>query len=66
MRRSKSIIKYPQSYYSGFRAAREWNNCTIASKFYMIQYGDLDRNVDRDEMLPLMAEWDAEDYVDEP
>ena len=32
----------------------------------MIKYGDINRNVDIDEILSLMAEWDAECCMDAP
>ena len=32
----------------------------------MIQYRDLNRNVDTDDILLLIAEWDAEDCTDTP
>ena len=32
----------------------------------MIQDRDFDSNVDRDEILSLLAEWDAEDCMDTP
>ena len=42
---SERIIKYPQRYDPGFGAAREWDNNAVASIVYMIQDGDLNRNV---------------------
>ena len=56
VRRSKCIRKSQQWYDPGFGAAREWNNDTVASIFYMIQDGDLNRNVDTDDILLLMAD----------
>ena len=32
----------------------------------MIQYGDLNINVDTNDILLLMAEWDADDCIDMP
>ena len=32
----------------------------------MIQYGDLNRNVDTYDILSLLAEWDAKDCMDTP
>ena len=66
VRRSERIRKYPQQYKPVFGAAREWNNDAVASIVYMIQDGDYDRNVDTDDILSLMAEWDAEDCMDTP
>ena len=63
VRRSKRIRKYPQRYNPGFWAAREWNNDTVASIVYMTQDGDLNRNVYTDDILSLLAEWDAEDCM---
>ena len=41
-------------------AAREWKNNAVASIVYMTQYRDYDSNVDTDDILSLLAEWDAE------
>ena len=46
MRRSECIRNSPQRYNPGIGATREWNN-------------DLDSNVDTDDILSLLAEWDA-------
>ena len=59
VRRSERIRNSPQQYKPGFGAAREWKNDTVASIIYMIQDGYLNRNVDTDDILSLMAEWDA-------
>ena len=59
MRRSKRIIKYPQRYDPGCRGAREWKNDAVAIIVYMIQDGDLNTNVDTDDILILLDEWDA-------
>ena len=41
-------------------------NDNVTSLFYMIQYRDLDSNLDTDDILSLLAEWDAEDCMDTP
>ena len=51
VRRSERIRKSPQWYNPGFWAAKEWNNEDVASIVYMIQYGDLNINVDTDDTL---------------
>ena len=56
----------PQRYNPGFGAAREWKNDVVASIVYMIQDRDFDSNVDTDNILSLLAEWDAEDCMDTP
>ena len=66
MRRSKRIRNYPQQYNPGFGAFREWNNETVASIVYMIQDRDLNINVDTDDILSLLDEWDAEYCMDTP
>ena len=66
VRHSKCIINSPQRYKPGFGAAREWNNDAVASIIYMIQYGDLNSNVNTYDILSLMYYWDAEDCVDTP
>ena len=53
VRRYERIRKYPKRYNPGFGAAREWNNDDVASIGYMIQYRDLNRNVDTDDILDL-------------
>ena len=55
VRRSKRIRNYPQRYNPGFGAAREWKNDDVASIVYMIQYMDLNSNVDPYDILSLMA-----------
>ena len=55
VRRSERIINHPQRYNPGFGAAREWNNDAVASIVYIIQDRDLDRNVDMDGILLLLA-----------
>ena len=64
MRRSKLIRNSPQWYNQGFGAAREWNNNDVASIVYIIQDRDLNSNVDTDDILSLLAKWDAEDCMD--
>ena len=59
VRRSKIIINSPQRYNPGFGDAREWKNDAVASIVYMIQYMDFDSNVDTDDILLLLDEWDA-------
>ena len=59
VRRSERIRNSPQRYNPGFGAAREWKNDAVASIVYMIQDRDLDSNVDTDDILSLLAEWDA-------
>ena len=59
VRRSERTINYPQQYNPGFGAAREWKNGAVASIVYMIQDRDLNSNVDTDDILSLLAEWDA-------
>ena len=59
MRRSERIRNSPQQYNPVFGAAREWKNYDVASIVYMIQDRDLDSNVDMDDILSLLAKWDA-------
>ena len=59
VRRSDRIINSPQQYNPVFGAAREWKNNAVASIVYMIQDRDFDSNVDTDDILSLLAEWDA-------
>ena len=66
LRRSERIINYPQRCNPGFGAAREWKNDAVASIVYIIQDRDFDNNVDTDEILSLLAEWDAEECMDTP
>ena len=66
VRHSKRIRKSPQRYNPGLGADREWNNDDIGSILYMIQDVDLNRNVDIDDILSLLAEWYAEDCMDTP
>ena len=57
VRRSKLIRKYPQQYNPGFGAARGWKKKDVASIVYMIQDGDLNRNIYMDDILSLLAKW---------
>ena len=66
MRRYERIRNYPQRYKPGFGSAREWKNDAVASIVYMIQDRDLNINVDTDDILTLLAEWNAEDCMDTP
>ena len=66
VRRSKRIRNSPQRCNPGFGAAREWKNDDVASIVYMIQYRDFDSNVDTDQILSLLAEWDLQYCMDMP
>ena len=66
MRRSKHIRNSPQRCNPGFGDAREWKNDAVASIVYMIQDKDLNINVDTDDILLLLAEWDAKGCMDMP
>ena len=66
VRRSERIINSPQRYNPGFEAAIEFNNDDVTSIVYMIQERGLNRNVDTDDILSLLAEWDAEDFMNTP
>ena len=66
MRRSKRIRNSPQRYNPGFVDAREWNNDAVASIVYMIQDRYLNSKVDTDDILSLLAEWDAKNCMDKP
>ena len=66
VRRSERIRNYPQRYNPRFGAAREWNNNDVASTVYMIQDRDYDSNIDTDDILSLLAEWDKEVCMDTP
>ena len=60
------IRNSPQRNNPVFGAAREWKNDSFASIVYMIQDRDFDSNLDTDEILSLLAEWDDEDFIDTP
>ena len=66
MRRYERIRNSPRWYNSGFGTAREWKNESVANIVYMTQDRDFDNNVDTDDILSLLAEWDAEDCMDTP
>ena len=66
VRRSERTRNSPHWYNPGFGAAREWKNDAVASIVYMIQDRDFDSNVDTNEILSLLAEWDAEGCMDTP
>ena len=66
VRRSERIRNSPQRYNPGFGAAREWKNDAVASIVYMTKNGYFDSNVDTDDILSLLVEWDAEDCMDMP
>ena len=59
VRRSKGIRNSPQWYNPVFGAAREWKNDAVAIIVYMIQDRDLNSNVNTDDILFLLDEWDA-------
>ena len=56
---TKRIRNSPQRYNQVFGAAREWNDDNVAIIVYMIQDKDLNSNVDTDDILSLLAEWDS-------
>ena len=60
MRRSVRIINSSQRYNPVFGAARKWKNDDISNIVYMIQDRYLNSNIDTDDILLLLAEWDAE------
>ena len=66
VRRSERIRNSPRQYNPVFGTAREWKNDAVSSIVYIIQDRDFDGNVDTDEILSLLAEWDAEDCMDNP
>ena len=66
VRRSECIRNSPQRYNPRFGAAREWKNNAVASIVYMIQDRYFDSNVDTDDILSSLAEWDAEYCMDTP
>ena len=59
VRHSERIRNFPQRYNPGFGAAREWKNDAVACIVYMIQERDFYSNIDTDDILSLLAEWDA-------
>ena len=66
VRRSERIRNFPQRFNPGFGAAREWKNDAVSRIVYMIQDRDFDSNVDTDDILSLLAEWDAEYCMNTP
>ena len=64
VRRSKRIRKYPQWYKPGFGATIECKNDYFESIVYMIQNRYLNINVDTNDIMLLLAEWDAKDCMD--
>ena len=66
MRLSKITRKYPQKYDPGFGAAREWKSYAVSSLVYMIKDGDYDRNIDIENILSLLDDWYAEDFINDP
>ena len=66
VRRSKRIRNSPQQYNPGFGAPRDWKNYYVEIIVYMIQDRYLNSNVYTDDILSLLAEWDAEDCMDTP
>ena len=66
VRHSECIRKYPQRYNPGFGATRDWMNDSVKSIVYMIQDVCLNRKVDMDGIILLLAEWDAEYCMDTP
>ena len=64
VRHSERIRKFSQRYDPGFGAAREWKNDDVTSIVYMIQDGYLNSNVNTDDTLYLIAEWDEGDFMD--
>ena len=66
VKRSERTIKSPQRYNPVFGAARECKNDYVASIFYMIQDGDFNSNLDKDDIILLLAEWDSEYCMDTP
>ena len=59
VRRSERIRKFPQLYDPRFGTAREWKNDDVASIVYMIQDGYLSSNIDTNDILSLLVEWDT-------
>ena len=66
VRRSGRIRNSPQRYNPGFGASREWENDTVENIVYMVQDSDIVSNVDTDDILSLLAEWEAEDCMYTP
>ena len=66
VRSYECIRNSPQRYNPVFGAAREWKNDAVASIVYMIQDRDLNSNIDTDDILLLLAEWNVEYCMDTP
>ena len=66
MSRYERIRNSPQQYNPVFGAAREWKNDSVLSIVCVIQDKDHNSNAYMDDILSLLAEWDAEDYMDTP
>ena len=58
--------KYPQWYNPWFGASREWQNDVVASIVYMIQHVYININVDKNDIISLLAGQDSEDCMDTP
>ena len=66
VRSYEHIKNSPHWYNLIFGAAREWKNNDVASIVYMIQDRDININVDTDDIILLLAEWDARYFMDMP
>ena len=66
VRHYERIRKHPQQYDPVFGASRQWKNDSVTSIVYMIQDGDLNKNVDTNDIIWLLAEWDTEYCMDMP
>ena len=64
MRHYKRNRKPPQQFEPVFGAEREYNSESIANIVYMIKYGDYNSNVDTNDILYLLADWDVEYCMD--
>ena len=56
VRRYECIRNSPLRYNPGYGSAREWKNDAVESTAYIIQYRDLNINVDTDDIRLLLAE----------
>ena len=59
MRHSERISKYPLRNDPGFEAVRECKSDSVVILVYIIHNGDYYSNVDSDNIISLLAEWDA-------
>ena len=59
LRRSERIRNSPQRYNPGFGADRELEKDDVASIVYIVQDRYFDSNVDTDDILSVLAEWDT-------